>query len=541
MEKEKNGSLPLDALQDLTRQEQEEEQLQGEEQVQEGGVEAEPSAEESVESQPSAEQEGQELEAEPSVEGEMEGAEQLETETSEEEPAEAPEVQEPLPSAKPKYTPRYEKADTSKVSRRLTYIILFETILILALAGLDGYFAFVKIPELNKTYEKAKGRIKDQQTEMDDLTQQLKNSQSDASKLKKNINKLEDTIDERDEKVKSLEEENLSLTKKAKDLAKEIALLTEMKDKLEDDLSTLEEDYKQLNTNFKDAVNQRAESEKSIEQLNKKLADLQKEYDEFKVAINLKQKATAAKREKESLEYEKYAPSALRMVDKLNKVADSLKEGVTLKTFSQIIKDLEIPYEEFKITLNETSYNYISFKLLSSSYDIYRDTVGRWKNIARLNPGKEKWVDKVLKLEKPLTSDRPWGDQIQHLWQDAIMATQMAGLLIENKESFPEKCILCENTEKLPCFICNSTGKCFHCNGEGFIKQQKENIPCVSCTASGKCSACLGQTTVACKMCILKGQSKIEEQQTEPPAETPPSPPPPPETPPQEPEEEKEE
>jgi hypothetical protein len=218
------------------------------------------------------------------------------------------------------------------------------------------------------------------------------------------------------------------------------------------------------------------------------------------------------KRQEWETEYAKYAPGAQKIVEELNKVATSLKEGVNIKTFKQIIKEAEIPYEEFKITLNASSSNYPSFQLISFAYDSYKETVDRLQNIKRLTPptiDETKWGDKILKLENPLSANRPWMDYIQELWKDAISANQMAGLLVANKETPPGKCIACGGKGKITCIKCNGTAICFDCEGRGYIQHKKETINCIACESSGKCPACLGRTTVPCKVCLIISMSSI--------------------------------
>jgi len=403
----------------------------------------------------------------------------------------------PPPAQTPsKFAKKPVLVDTSKAARRLTWIILAETILLLALGGLDGYLAFVKIPASDKTIESLNGKIRDCNSTITQLNNAKGELESGIIKLKKDKINLEGSLDSQAKKIKSLEDEIESVSKAKQELEQKASQLGNDKTKLEEDIANLQKEHSQLEQSFKDAVNQKNELEKAKGEVEKNLTALQKEYNTLKVLL--------AKQQEWEAEYAKYASGALKIVEELNKVANLLKDGVNIKSLTQIVKESEVPFEKFKPTLNADWTNCQSFKLISSAYVNYKESLERLKSIKRTAPpttDETKWSDKILKLENPLSTNRPWMDHVQELWRDAIYSTQIAGLLIENKETYPEKCIVCEGKGQITCIKCNGNGYCFNCEGKGYFKYNKETVPCNACEASGKCPACLGKTTVPCKFC----------------------------------------
>lgn len=413
----------------------------------------------------------------------------------------------PSPAQTPsKFAKKPVLVDTSKAARRLTWIILIETVLLLALAGLDVYLAFVKIPSLNKVNESLNEKIRAANSNVSQLNDDKGKLESDIIKLRKDKINLEGLLDSQTTKIKSLEEEMASISKAKQELEQKVTQLSDDKTKLEGDIANLQKDYNKLEQDSKDTVNQRNELEKTKGKVEKDLADLKKEYDVLKEQIDSQKKAMLVRQQEWEAAYVKYTDGALKIVEELNKVANSLKEGVNIKSLNQIVKESAVPFEEFKLTLNTDMTNCQSFKLISFAYDNYKETLERLKSIKRTDPqttDETKWSDKILKLENPLSTNRPWLDHIQELWTDAIYATQIAGLLIGNKEAYPEKCPVCGNKGQITCIKCNGNGYCHDCESKGFFRYNKETVYCNACEASGKCPICLGKTTVPCKFCLM--------------------------------------
>ena len=427
-----------------------------------------------------------------------------------------PAVQTPGPK------PRYSKADTSKGARRLTYMVLALLIFVMLFGAMDAYLAFFKIPALGKTIDKANAKIKEAGTKLSLMTAEKDTVTSEKNKLIEKKSKLEGELDVRGKEVTTLNEQNDTLTRKRTELESDVAKLTEEKSKAEEDLTKLDKEYKKMDEDYKNAVDKNHELESTKEEQNKKIENLQKQYDDLKSGLALQRKASNAKKLEWETEYkDKYAPAALKVVEQFNQLANALKEGMNYKTYRDMLKELEVPYEEFKMPLTEISYSNPSFKLITSAYNNYKDVSERWKNIVRVNPGDEKWRDKIFKLENPVTTNRPWADQIQELWRDAVASTVMAGLLIENMESFPEKCIVCDGKEKVTCLTCSGNGKCVACTGTGYTDK---NLPCVFCNASGKCPICLGLMVLPCKICIMRNIELEKAMKSEAKPVTPPTP-----------------
>ncbi|MFH0888305.1 MAG: hypothetical protein V1871_03760 [Planctomycetota bacterium] len=415
----------------------------------------------------------------------------------------------PSPAQTPsKFSKKPVLVDTSKAARRLTWIILIETVLLLALAGLDVYLAFVKIPSLTKANESLNEKIKAANSNVSQLNEDKGKLESDIIKLRKDKINLEGLSASQTTKIKSLEEEMSSISKAKQELEQKAAQLGDDKTKLEGDIANLQKDYNKLEQDSKDAVDQRNELEKTKGKIETDLADLKKEYDVLKEQIDSQKKAVLVRQQEWETEYVKYTAGALKIVDELNKIASSLKEGVNIKSLSQVIKESEVPFEEFKPTLNADLTNCQSFKLISLAYNNYNETLERLKSIKKTNPhtpdeDEIKWSDKILKLENPLSTNRPWMDHVQELWNDAVYATQIAGLLIGNKEAYPEKCPVCGGKEQITCIKCNGNAYCPDCEGKGFFRYNKETVCCNACEASGKCPVCLGKTTIPCKFSLM--------------------------------------
>ena len=419
----------------------------------------------------------------------------------EEQPAPAPKSVKPTPQA-PGAKPRYSKADTSKGARRLTYIVFVLLIFVLLFGASNVYLSFFNIPALKGKIDQANAKIKEAGKQLSEMTADRDSIISERDKLTKNKAKLEGELDIRNKEIKSLNEQNDTMTRKRTELEGDIAKLIDEKATVEEDLSKLDKDYKKVEEDFKNAVDKTHELENAKEELNKKVVSIQKQYDDLKTGIALQRKADNAKKLEWETEYrDKYAPAASKVAEQFNQLANALKEGMNYKTYRDMLKELEVPYEEFKMPLSEISYSNPSFKLITSAYNNYKNVSERWKNVVLANPGEEKWRDKIFKLENPVTTNRPWADQIQELWRDAVASTVMAGLLIENMESFPDKCIVCDGKEKVNCLTCNGNAKCVSCAGTGY---NDKNVPCVACNTSGKCAICLGLGLLPCKICILK-------------------------------------
>jgi len=464
---------------------------------------------------------------------------ETETPAPEPTPTSAPKSLKPAAQA-PGQKPRYSKADTSKGARRLTYIVLTLLVFVLLFGAMDAYLAFFNIPALKNKLNEANGKIREAGKSLSQMTEEKNTVTSDRDKLVKTKTKLEGELEIKGKEITGLNESNDTLTRKRTELEGDVARLTDEKAKVEEDLTKLDKDYKKMEEDFKGAVDKAHELENTREELNKKLTNIQKEYDDLKTGQALQQKASDAKKQEWLAEYtEKYSPVALKMAEQLNQLANALKEGMNYKTYRDMVKELEVPYEEFKMPLTELSYRNPSFKLINSAYNNYKEVSGRWKNIVAANPNEEKWRDKIFKLENPVATNRPWADQIQELWREAVASTVMAGLLVESKEVFPDKCIVCDGKEKVTCLTCSGNGKCVACTGTGY---NDKNAPCAFCNASGKCPICLGLMVLPCKICILrtielekaaKAAAKVEPpapeapkeeapKATEPPKEQPP-------------------
>ncbi|MBI5779770.1 MAG: hypothetical protein HZA49_10025 [Planctomycetes bacterium] len=423
-------------------------------------------------------------------------------------PESAPKLTRPTPKSikpapqTPEQKARYSKADTSKGARRLTYIVLVLLIFVLLFGGLNGYQSFVNIPALKGKIDEANAKIKEASKTLSLMTEEKNTLSSDKDKLLKTKTKLEDDLGARGKEITGLKEDNDTLTRKRTELEGDVTRLTDEKTLVEENLSKMDKDYKKMEEEYKGAVDKTHELESGQDELNRKISDLQKKIDDLTAGQALQQKSSDAKKQEWLAEYtEKYSPVALKMVEQLNQLANALKEGMNYKTYRDMVKELEVPYEEFKMPLTELSYRNPSFKLINSAYNNFKSVEERWKSIVRANPGEEKWRDKIFKLENPVATNRPWADQIQELWREAVASNVMAGLLIESREAFPDKCIVCDGKEKLTCLTCSGNGKCVACTGTGY---NKDNAACTFCNASGKCPICLGLMVLPCKICILK-------------------------------------
>ncbi|HLD35204.1 MAG TPA: hypothetical protein VJC37_00620 [Planctomycetota bacterium] len=441
------------------------------------------------------------------------------------------EVQAPAPAPAPKsvktaaQTPaqkaRYSKADTSKGARRMVWMILVLLLFVLLFGASNVYQAFFNIPSMKSKIDQANAKIKEASNILSQVTEEKNSLILERDKLIKAKTKLEGDLDIRAKEIKSLNEQNDTMTRKRTELEGDIAKLIDEKALVEEDLSKANKDYKKVEEDFKKAVDKAHELENTIEELNKKVIAIQKQYDDLKSGTALQRKAENAKRLEWETEYkDKYTPAALKVVEQFNQLANALKEGMNYKTYRDMLKELEVPYEEFKMPLTEISYSNPSFKLITSSYNNYKNVSERWKNIVQANPGDEKWRDKIFKLENPVTTNRPWANQIQELWRDAVSSIVMAGLLIENMESFPDKCIVCNGAENVTCLTCNGNGKCVSCAATGYTDK---NVPCTVCNASSKCPICLGIGLLPCKICILKNMELEKTVKSQAKPETPPT------------------
>jgi predicted nucleic acid-binding Zn-ribbon protein len=448
---------------------------------------------------------------------------------------EPPAGPQPPPQQASKFAQRRSKVDTSKGARMLTYMVLVEFIVILVIGGFNIYMRFFQIPALNKEIGNRGDKIKEANSRIEQLNIMTGNLSAEKSKLTSELNDTKDISEGQAQQIKILEEEKTFLSQAKQEAEQKLTQIMDEKVHLEAEFAEIQTTHKNLERNYKEVVDSKAEMEKSLERVQKEKDKIKKEYDTLKEGIDLQTKAAYAKKEEIEKEYEKYAPASLKVVEELNKIALSLKEGITIKTYNSLVKGLEFPYEAFKMVLNENSYNYLSFKLISSSYDNYKEVLERLKtivNISRVLKEGIKWSEIILKLENPIVTQRPRLDSVQELWHEAVAFTQVGGFLVENKEEFSEKCIFCEGREKITCLKCAGSGNCIKCDGQGHIKERL----CIFCQGLGKCPICSGRTFVPCKVCQLyadvckKAMSKSRQGRTEEPSpkasETPPEPPP---------------
>lgn len=406
----------------------------------------------------------------------------------------------PKEMGRKKYTPA--QIPQTSAARKLTYIVLIQLVFMIAMAILDVMFYF-EAYDLKKEVTAKNSQIKGQENRISDLQKEVKIRDERSDQQSQNISKLtgDKATLERDLADMTATRDDLSMAKS--DLEKRLKDLQADYNKQEQSLTETSSNLKNLETDYKKVVDEKAavekskaEVEKQLEEVTKKLRDTEAAYLEIKMANAISQEGFTAV-------YALYKEPASKMIDSLAAVSATLESGLTFKEFNEMVTGLDAPYQALVMSLNETSLNFLSFKLIKKAYDNYKESVERWKSLARLNPtGKGgSWVGKTLKSEDPITEERPWADYLKYLWRESALDISAVRTLLEAQEVFSyDKCPLCSGQHSFACIKCGGSGTCINCNGKSFYEIQGLSIPCEVCEGSSRCPLCSGAKVLPCPL-----------------------------------------
>ncbi|MFA5795043.1 MAG: hypothetical protein WC980_08285 [Candidatus Brocadiia bacterium] len=467
--------------------------------------EQEPSAEAPAESQPEA-----------STEAPAESKPESGAETSAEAKPEAIETQDgpiPLEAARAKgKEPRNKfqptNAQSNSAARKLTYIVLFQGLLLLVTVVLDVMF-FFKSNDLQKEVVTRDTKIKSVSKERDDLQTDLNKARETNKKLNEDIKRLTNDKAGLEAELATLSEIRNNLIKDKSDLNKQLGDLQSEHTKKLQELAEVSATLKKLEEDYKTVVDEKAAKEKELEKANANYTELKKKYDEIFAAYEIAKKSQAINQEQFATVYEAYKAPAGKMIDSLAAIQTTLESGTDFRSFNETLKMLEIPYQELITSLNQTSINFTSLKLMKMAYDNYQESLDRWKALARLNPtGKAgTWATKTIKFEDPIATaeDRPWVDHLQYIWKQTASYIKACRILLTTQDGFLyDQCPVCDGKHSVPCIKCDTTGKCFSCKGQGFTELAGVVIKCEVCEGSTRCSLCGGGQNIVCPVCQFK-------------------------------------
>ncbi|MBI4711818.1 MAG: hypothetical protein HY762_00695 [Planctomycetes bacterium] len=401
--------------------------------------------------------------------------------------------------------PKYTNASSSSAARKLTYIVLFETLFVLILMGADVYL-LLHTQNLKKTITERDGVITKQNEEIKNLGNDLSKSIAEGNQLTQKNSQLSFE--------KKALEKNLEVTSMERDVLKNEKAnlniqLAELKTELETTNQQLAETSAMLTkteADLKAAVDEAAGLTKKLSDVSAERDKLLEQNKDIRLILKQFQEEKEMKQQEFETAYGQYQPGAAKVIAEIGKIMALLEAGANLKQFQQALNDFKVPYEEFMILQNEKSYNYLSFKLIKQAYDNYTESLERWKQLAKLNPNgdKNEWRNKVLKRQEPIKDGRPWVDRVQQLCRESLIYINTAGALVDVKESFSaDKCPACGGKHSFTCIKCNGSGNCFACDGRGYKEVKDQTVACDACEGTGKCPVCQGRTAVPCYICIL--------------------------------------
>ncbi|MFC1524867.1 hypothetical protein ACFL5I_00600 [Planctomycetota bacterium] len=405
-----------------------------------------------------------------------------------------------------KFTPATRAAISStKGSRLMAYIILIETIFIIALMVVN-VIMIMNVNKLKKTATENTTKLNRRNVECGTL-------QGDNTQLREQTKRLE-------EDRLSLHTMNTKLEKTLIQMEQERTQYLEEKLKLGQDLTVLEKQHSETIAKLDDTNQERDQLEETLTKMTEARAQLTLEYGELETKLNevdgLYQVLKTEKAEREAIIQEKraliaelytdYQPQAVQILNVFDQIKEKLQTGITLKEFNRFTQQLTLFFEEFKISIDSATNELLSFKLLNHAYTAYQNSLARWQALTKLSFPKEvgDFSDKIPTLERPILSNRPWLDTIQILWQNAIWSTDTAQQVLDSHESFdPAQCSICTGKHIINCSKCDTTGICSFCGGEGREENTKGKPTCKVCEGSGTCPLCQGKKVIICPVCEL--------------------------------------
>ncbi|MFH1227195.1 MAG: hypothetical protein V1701_04730 [Planctomycetota bacterium] len=400
-----------------------------------------------------------------------------------------------------KFTP----TQPTPAAKKLTYIVLFQGLLLLVTVVLDIMF-FFESNDLKKVVSERDTKIKSVTKDRDELQSDMKKARELIEKLNEDVKRLTGDKAGLESELATLSEIRANLVKEKSDVSNQLSdLQTEHSKKLQE-LAEVSNNLKNLEADYKKVVDEKAAKDKDLEKANADYAELKKNFDELTTNYEILKKSQAISQEQFALIYEAYKAPAGKMIDSLAAVQASLESGSDFRLFNEALKTLEIPYGELVTSLNQTSINFTSFKLMKLAYDNYLESLDRWKTLARLNPtGKPgNWATKTIKTEDPIVSaeDRPWVDHLQYIWKQSAVYIKASRVLLSAQEWFLyDQCPACDGKHSFVCIKCGGDGKCFSCKGQGFTELAGVVIKCEACEGSSRCPLCNGSQNIPCPVC----------------------------------------
>lgn len=379
-----------------------------------------------------------------------------------------------------------ELAESEGLRRKMTYIILFETIFILIAVGMNVY-SVLKIFNLSKKIKEANINLNETANKNQNLDQTLTLITRDREKIanerdqwKADYNLLKSDAD-------GLKTESEKIQAELSKSVSENQALVLSKTEIEKQLKNTQEQMEELRTKLGAANDEKiAVLRQECDRLAKELVEIRNAITPKKVVFNK--------------QYEEYLIQATKVIETLKNFQDTLTKGVDNRKFMRDFDQVKFAMDEFR--MNTTAYsNLLSFRLIISSFDAYQDSDDCWKKISQANLPKEAGIfrDAVVKFEKQITEYRPWVDAIQINWQMAQCYLTTAEYIIQNHDDVDAiHCPICSDKYSIACPKCSSSGECYLCKGRG----QTENSICFCCEGLGKCPFCKGKKEIPCPIHI---------------------------------------
>jgi len=380
-----------------------------------------------------------------------------------------------------------EMAESKALTRKMTYIILFETIFIFIAAGMNGYSVY-KLYKANHIIKEDNISLEKYMTTNLSLQQQLDNATKDNRTLSGKIEQWKADYDRELNEAKQINDE---------------------KGKKEEELAARNSEYEKLLQSKGDIENKLASAQAQIDELSKKVTEvnndkfaaLQQSYDQLKIDWESMKNTIPPKKATFSKQYDEYALKASKVIEALNNLQNIVTKGIDNIKFARDLDQVKFAMGEFRINTQEFS-KLTSFRLIIAAFNAYQESDDCWKKLSATTLPKEvgSFRDKVIKFEQPIKEYRPWADAIQINWQMARYYLATASYVLQNRDAVNSiQCPVCHDKYSIVCPKCGGTGDCYFCKGQG----QNDGVICLCCEGLGKCPLCKGKKEIPCPIFVL--------------------------------------
>ena len=210
------------------------------------------------------------------------------------------------------------------------------------------------------------------------------------------------------------QKERDDLTQKNEGLENDLSELGSKKEDLDEKLNETSSLLEETKNNLGEVIDrntrligEKVDLENLKEKIEQELEQTTNEYEVLVVKAAARAEAAEARRLSDEAEYKKYKTSALNIIGGLNKVNDLVITGVNFTQFKDLIRDLNIDFEEFKISISgeASNYSHLSFQLITTAMQSYQESLDRWRRLIRFsNISSDKTFIEILNHCLPRTN-----------------------------------------------------------------------------------------------------------------------------------------